>query len=163
MSAERPRKAALAGAKPSRNGHGASVVPEPPDDLERAGREVWRVAWTLPRVEASDASSVERLCRLEDEAARLRALVAAAGEILHEPIVAPKGDVVGERLVTHPAIGALRRIGKEARELCAELGLSPTSRWRLGMPVPADPRHPDAVDVLRAQRAARRRGLGGES
>jgi len=161
MAAERRRRAALAPLEASGNGHGpVTVVPEAPADLEAAGQAVWGSVWRLPRIDLSDAPTVERLCRLEDEAARLRAAVARDGEVQREPIVSPRGDVVGERLVAHPAVGALRRLGKESRELGAELGLSPTSRRRLGLEVPSDPAPPDWLDGLRAERTARLREAG---
>jgi phage terminase small subunit len=48
-------------------------------------------------------------------------------------IVSPKGDVVGERIVPNPAEQQLRRIDKALDAVTAALGLSPTSRARLGV------------------------------
>jgi hypothetical protein len=73
-------------------------------------------------MEPADAANIERLCWLEDAGSRLRALTCGQGEVQREPLIGPRGDVLGERLVTHPGTAMLRRIGKEARELCAEFG-----------------------------------------
>ncbi len=80
MPPERRRRAALAPAQASSNGHGhLGVTPVAPSDLEAAGMGVWRSVWQLPRIDLSDAPTVERLCRLEDEVAGLPALVAEQG------------------------------------------------------------------------------------
>jgi hypothetical protein len=68
------------------------VVPAPPDDLEAEGREVWGTAWRLPRIEAPDAAMVLQLCRLQDEAARLRDALAADGMVLRAPIQSAKAE-----------------------------------------------------------------------
>jgi len=46
-------------------------------------------------VEPADAVTVERLCRLEDEEARLRAIIAADGPMLRRPMQSARGTVVG--------------------------------------------------------------------
>jgi P27 family predicted phage terminase small subunit len=162
MTARRKGRASFSSV---RGGGAPKAIPVPPGDLDAAGVAVWETAWALSRVEEADAVTVARLCRLEDEAARLRAIVAEDGEVQKEPIVSPRGEVLGERFVSHPAIASLRRAGKEARELCSELGLSPAGRRRLGLRVLEDPTPPDAVDALREKRAKRladvRRAGGG--
>jgi P27 family predicted phage terminase small subunit len=136
------------------NGSGR-VVPAPPEDLGAEGREVWGAAWRLPRIEAPDAAMVLQLCRLQDEAARLRGALAADGMVLRAPIQSAKGEVVGESLQIHPAVAMLRRIGREAAEVAGELGLSPAGRRRLGMDVPDEPHEPDWLDTLKDERRER--------
>ncbi len=107
------------------------------------------------RVTAEDAPTVQRLCRLEDEAATLRELMAKDGPTLRRPVQSSRGAVIGEECYSHPALADQRRIGKEAAALCAELGLSPAGRHKLGLPVLAEPEPEDALDRLRARREAR--------
>jgi P27 family predicted phage terminase small subunit len=135
----------------------ARSTPRAPGDLDAAGRAVWRSVWRLDRVEPSDRVTVERLCRLEDEAARLRAFLADEGLVLKRPLSSARGDVIGEETYPHPAIPALRKIGTEAGEVCRALGLSPGARKTLGLLVLADPTPPDSVDDLRERRRSRRR------
>jgi len=139
----RGQKAAANGSEP--------VVPAPPDDLEAGGVALWGTAWALPRVEPADRAMVEQLCRLQDEAARLRAALATDGMVLRKPVQSAKGDVVGESLQIHPGAQMLRRIGREATEVAGELGLSPAGRKRLGMDVPDEPREPDWLDALKEE------------
>lgn len=49
-----------------------------PADLGAAGLAVWGWVWSEPQVREADRLSVERLCRLEDEASSLRAALANA-------------------------------------------------------------------------------------
>ena len=92
MAAERRARAPVTAGNGSGNGHGRGrVVPEAPADFEAPARAIWEAVWALERIEAADASMVERLCRGEHEAARLRPLLRAEGEVLREPIIAPKG------------------------------------------------------------------------
>jgi hypothetical protein len=130
-------------------------APRAPRGLGSAGRAVWRSVWKLSRIEPCDAPSVERLARLEDQAAGLRAELAEHGSVLKRPIVSPLGDVVGEEFYPSPTLTPLRRIGAEAAVLCRELGLSPSGRHALGLAVLADPEGPDKLDELRAKRERR--------
>jgi P27 family predicted phage terminase small subunit len=157
VTRERHRKAALASVAANGNGRGpTSVVPTAPDDLEAAGQRVWDAAWALARIELADAVTVERLARLEDEGARLRTILAQEGLLLMKPMQNARGEVIGEESYAHPGTLALRRIGKEASDLCQALGLSPAARRKLGLAVLEDPHAPDAVDEIRKRRAARR-------
>jgi P27 family predicted phage terminase small subunit len=111
----------------------------------------------LSRIEPADELTVLRLCRLEDESARLRAIVAEEGFMLGRPMQSAKGEVIGEERYAHPALAQLRRVEREAGELCAALGLSPAGRQRIGLPVLEIPREPDELDELR-KRVAQSRG-----
>jgi hypothetical protein len=132
------------------------TVPKPPGDLAGVGLAVWRAVWAEPQVSAGDALTVERLARLEIEAADLRALLQEEGRMLRRPIQNSKGEVLGMEPFSHPAINDLRRIGAEAAALCDALGLSPRGRMRLGLVVLDDPKRPDFVDELREQVRRRR-------
>ena len=145
MPAERHRKAAVAAV------NGSTVVPEPPSDLEEAGREVWDAAHALPRVKEADAGLVAQLGRLRDEEARLRKAIAADGEIQRRPIQNAKGEMIGTDAHLHPGLAMLRRIGKEAVEAADALGLSPQGRHRLGLDVEPEVREPDWLDALQAE------------
>jgi P27 family predicted phage terminase small subunit len=162
MTAEGSGRAAFDASPAAGNGCDElrRVVPAAPGDLQAAGRAVWEVVWTLSRMEPADAVTVERLCRLEDEAARLRAEVKRDGMVLRRVIQNARGERLGEEPRVHPGLAMLRRIGREAAEVAGELGLSPGGRRRLGLDVPEDEREPDALDELRSKYAARRRGLG---
>ena len=154
MSAERDRTAAV-GNSVARGGGMVSgrLVPAAPADLEAVGRAVWDAVWVLARVEPADAVTVARLCRLEDEASRLRVIVAADGEVLRKPMQNSRGEVIGQDYYSHPGVASLRRIGKEAAELCDALGLSPAGRNRLGLTLLVDSAaRPDALDRLREAR-----------
>jgi hypothetical protein len=157
LTAEPYRRAALAAVSANGNaGAPQRAIPPPPSDLEVAGAAAWTAVWSLSRVEPADAVTVERLCRLEDEAARLRAIVAADGHVLGRPLQSAKGEVVGEERYAHPALAQLRRIGKEAAELSSVLGLSPAGRHRMGLSVSEAPTAPDALDEIRKRHALRR-------
>jgi len=99
MAAERPRKGALTAVDDGANGgEHRRVTPEPPGDLEAAGLGVWEVAWSLPRVEPADGAMVEQLARLQDEAAQLRAALAADGMVLRKPIRCSRVGVVSTKV-----------------------------------------------------------------
>jgi P27 family predicted phage terminase small subunit len=135
-----------------------ALVPDPPAYLGAVALAVWERVWREPQVLEGDYTSVERLCLLESDALRLRSIVAREGEILSRPIQSARGEVVGAERYAHPALVELRRIGKEAADLCRELGLTPAARARLGLTVVAPEMVPDAIDELKARRA-RRLGL----
>jgi P27 family predicted phage terminase small subunit len=96
---------------------------------------------------------VEQLCRLQDEPARLRAVLVTDGMVARAPIQSAKGEVVGETVTMHPGLAMLRRIGREAAELASELGLSPAGRRRLGFDVKPDDRERDWLDDLKDDHA----------
>ncbi len=145
MSRQGNGKATL-GAVPRPEG-----VPQAPEGLQSAGAAIWALVWGLNRVKAEDAPSIERLCRLEDEAASLRAIVAEHGAMLERPLQNSRGEVIGTDRYAHPAVNALRKIGAEAGALSDALGLTPEGRRKLGMDTPAEARPPDVVDRLRAE------------
>jgi phage terminase small subunit len=136
------------------------MPPEAPEDLTPAGVAIWRAVWDEPQITDADAMTVERLARLECEAAVLRAVLEEDGPVLKRPMQSARGEIIGEERYSHPAIADLRRIGSEAAALCDSLGLTPYGRKRLGFEVLDDPAPPDALDRLitsRARRLAARR------
>jgi hypothetical protein len=70
--------------------------------------------------------------------------------------VTPRGEVVGEDLVSHPALGELRKLDKSLGELRSRLGLDPESRARLHL---VEHDGPDWLDVLKAEMQSRRAGV----
>jgi hypothetical protein len=46
-------------------------------------------------------------------------------------VVSPRGDVVGERLVAHPALSALRSIDRAIETVSASLGPTPAARRKM--------------------------------
>src|SRR5271169_3391708 len=145
MAAQRPRNGRLAGVD------AASDVPEPPGDLGAAGVAVWGLVWSEPQIREADRLSVERLCRLEDEASSLRAVLALDGPVSRRPMQNSRGEVIGEQVAAHPALIPLRKIGMEAASLCNALGLTPAGRQALGLEV-QEPEGPDWLDELRETR-----------
>jgi P27 family predicted phage terminase small subunit len=96
---------------------------------------------------------VEQLCRLQDEPARLRAVLVTDGMVSRTPIQSSRGEKIGEAVTVHPAVAMLRRIGREAAEVASELGLSPAGRRRLGFDVKPDDRERDWLDDLKDDHA----------
>jgi hypothetical protein len=81
-----------------------------PAQLEANGgavvfRELAGASWISP----IDREMVTQLAEAVDERETYRTALREHGPLLVEPIVTPKGDVVGERLVPNPAEGMLRR------------------------------------------------------
>jgi len=110
-------------------------LPTLPDDLNEAGRDVWRRVWEgVPWLDADQHGQVvDELARLTDELAAYRSAITAHGPLVAEPIVTPKGEVVGERLVPNPAEAMARRAGAALERLWGVLGLTPAARVRLGL------------------------------
>jgi P27 family predicted phage terminase small subunit len=139
---------------------GSRVVPKAPEGLEAVGAAIWALAWGQPQIHKADVVAVTRLCHLEDEAARLRAVLAADGEILRKPLQNSKGERLGEQTYVHPAVTALRKLDEQLTPLIGTLGLSPAARERLGLVVAE--REEDEIDALKRRHAALRAadGLG---
>jgi hypothetical protein len=111
-------------------------IGDPPEGLRLAGFELWvTVADSAPWLTALDRPTLEALARLEDDAAIYRVALDRDGPIQREPVVTTKGQVVGERLVDHPASKALRRIEASASVLRKQLSIPVVDRTRLGLSV----------------------------
>lgn len=110
-------------------------VPKAPRGLAAAGRRAWRlVMMEMPLAAPMDSLTVERFARLVDERATV-AVEMDRGVLLTEPIVSPKGEVVGERQIANPAASMLRAIDRELDQLVDRLALVPAARARLGLTV----------------------------
>lgn len=103
---------------------------------------------TMPlAVPELDGLSVERFCRLVEERVRVQAAFDELGPLLVEPIVSPKGDVVGERQVPNPAGAMLRALDRELDALSDRLALTPAARARVGLTLTSAERQ--AAEVAR--------------
>jgi hypothetical protein len=142
------RSAAVVPAEPSK-------LPAAPDGLGEPGRAVWDELGALDWTATSDTGSALRLAQLEDERAVLAETLKATGPLLAEPIVTPRGDIVGERQVANPLMRELRRLDAEILKLRDRFGLLPLSRARLGIAVMELARDDKAVErVMARYRAA---------
>ncbi len=112
----------------------ARKAPRTPAGLGESGEAAWKVImrWSPLLMPELDAVSAERFCSLVDERATVAAEL-ARGPLLTEPIVTPKGDVVGTRVVANPAAAMLRQIDKALDALADRLGLVPAARSRMGL------------------------------
>lgn len=120
---------------------GVGSVPEPPEGLEDRGLRMWDDCWRwgAPWLSAAmDPVSVERVCRLADECARLDKL--AAVPMVREPIITPSGLLVRDddgkpmyHWAPNPACKLLRSAEVALRGFLADLGFSPTARARMGL------------------------------
>ena len=114
-------------------------APEPPETLGTLGRQVWTDVWEgLPagvlEVQA-DYLTVTRLAEAAEDRAAARAAVIELGPLLEEPIVTPRGDVVGTRQVANPAAETVRKLDRVIDAASDRLGLSPAARARLGLTI----------------------------
>lgn len=132
----------------------APAAPRPPVGLDAVGVAVWNAVWAEPQVRQADSISVLRLATLESEAAVLRATVETGGAVLKRPIQNARGEIIGTEHVSHPALNAIRMIGREAAALCDALGLTPLGRNRLGLNALEDAQPPDFLDRIRAEQHA---------
>ena len=73
------------------------------------------------------------MARTIDDMAQARAEIERDGLTLRQPVVSPRGEVIGERTVINPAEGALRRAQRRLEALLTQLALTPTARRRLGL------------------------------
>lgn len=125
-------------------------IPRAPSGLGKAGRAAWKAAHEgMPVRLDVDGLTVERFARLIDE----REAVAAEmgrGILLEEPIVTPKGDVVGTRMVANPAAAMLRALDKALDALIDRLALVPAARARLGLVMTSAERNTVETEALLA-------------
>lgn len=119
-----------------------------PTHLEAAGKAAFRViSGGAALLAPVDEMAVVRFCELVDERERVRREIRDHLTIT-EPIVSPRGDVVGERIVAHPLLRELRAIDKALDAGQAALGLTPASRARLGLAVTSAQRAQAEADAL---------------
>ena len=104
-----------------------------PDTLGPAGVELWRRLQQAPWISEMELFAVEDLCQTVDEIAEYRADIMQMGITLEEPMIGPRGDVLGTRFVPNPLIRELRRAQKQMHSTASVLGFNPTARARLGL------------------------------
>lgn len=114
-------------------------MPRAPAGLGASARRLWRLAWSLPWVAASDGPLVEVACRLVDDLDALRRLSQ------EDP-----GD--------HRARREARMAERNLAQALGLLGMSPADRTRLGQAAPES----DA-EVLHERRLAQVRQLLGKT
>lgn len=109
----------------------AGPPPETPENLGDAGLEAWRFIWSHSWVvPARHRLLVERYCRLRDLLQTALDQVAADGLMVE--------GSRGQRRV-HPATVEVRALSHECRLIEGELGLSPASEARAGVPAQPTP------------------------
>jgi len=98
-------------------------------------RRVWLGTWeACPWLSPeADGAMVAVFAEAVAERAVYVAELGKRGVLLEEPIVTPRGDVVGTRLVTNPAERMLRRVEVRIERQALALGLTPGARARLGL------------------------------
>jgi phage terminase small subunit len=117
-------------------GAAPSTVPEPPDDLGEPGRRAWALYWEHARawLKWTDLPLVERLCRLADDAAVIRAAVLDEGLTVRNKRT--------HRSAVHAGYNSMLGVYKAIERLEASLGFSPVDRGRV------QDRNEDADDPL---------------
>lgn len=119
----RPRPHFKTPAAPS----AARPVPPVPSDLGSAGAQSWSYLWRLDwLVEERHLHTVYRYCQLQDLLATAVAQVAADGFMV-------EGSTKQRR--AHPAVAEIRQLATEARRTEIELGITPASASKAGVPV----------------------------
>ena len=106
-----------------------AAVPDPPDNLEERGLEVWENLWAAGAGAyhgPTDRYVIERYCQLHDRRQALMEVLERDGFM----ILGSQGQDV-----LHPASRALDTVEKELRALEDRLGLNPESRARLSLAV----------------------------
>lgn len=127
----------------------ARKAPPVPRSLGSAGRKAWRAVFALAPLLLPDldAVTITRFCSLVDERELVRAEM-ARGVLLDEPLISPKGEIVGSKVVPNPAFGLLRSIDKQLDALVDRLGLVPSARARLGLTMTTAERQAVEVDRI---------------
>jgi P27 family predicted phage terminase small subunit len=106
-------------------GDAPSAIPEPPDDLGEPGRRAWVLYWEHARawLKWTDLPLVERLCRLIDDAATIRAAVLDEGLTVKNKRT--------RRSAVHAGYNSMLGVFKSIERLEASLGFSPVDRSRV--------------------------------
>jgi P27 family predicted phage terminase small subunit len=115
------------------------TAPPPPDHLGELGRQVWLDVWEgFPSAvlnDRLDRLAVTRLAEAADDRENARMYLQELGVLLEEPIVTPRGDVVGTRMVINPAALQVQKLDRQIDLMSDRLGLSPAARARLGLTI----------------------------
>jgi P27 family predicted phage terminase small subunit len=117
----------------------ADPPPAPPDTLGPLGQQIWLDVWEGMPATALDPQldhlTITRLAEAAEDRAAARSAIVELGVVLEEPIVTPRGDVVGIRKVTNPALETVRKLDRTIDAASDRLGLSPAARARLGLTI----------------------------
>lgn len=109
--------------------------PDRPRELDgEAGREWDRVAEVLDEagvLAGADRGILAAYCLAVADMLAARAEIVANGRWLRVPVQNARGEVLGERVVEHPAVKLLDKASSRVGKLASELGLSPAARNRL--------------------------------
>lgn len=110
-------------------------APAVPDDLTGPSVDLWHEIWSsAPWLSPIlDRQGVHEYVQAVTERDEMRATIAKDGLVATEPIVSPRGDVVGTRIVEHPLLQHQRRLEARIDGHRERLGLSAGSRARLGL------------------------------
>jgi hypothetical protein len=97
------------------------------------GLSLWGAVWqAAPWLRPSDAPAVERYVMLTLERRSMAETIDADGYTLTEPIVSPRGDVVGVRHVAHPLLSPMASVDRLLSELGSKLALDARTRALVG-------------------------------
>jgi P27 family predicted phage terminase small subunit len=132
----------------------------PPCPRHLRGRA--RAQWNLWRGELEvmnlgsrpDAAMLEGACVHYARAVEADLIIAAAGQIVEEPILNALEIVVGTRLKTNPAVAISAKSWLLCKAFCSEFGFSPVSRTRLAVEKP-NVEEQDLMAVLSRPRTPR--------
>lgn len=114
----------------------ANGVPKPPAGMGTHGKALWQSVWVHAQSWITpdlDLGTVELAALTRDFIEQCRSRIAEDGLTIFEPIVSPKGELVGERIVPHPLLKEQRAAEKQLLALLSALALTPTDRARLGL------------------------------
>jgi P27 family predicted phage terminase small subunit len=116
---------------PAPKGKTPAAVPDAPD-LGLAGRDAWELYWTngRPWLAETDRPVLERLCRLIDDAAAMRATIEAEG-LTHV-------NARTKRSAVSALYNSLLGVGKQIASLEAACGFTPADRARLRFAAPEE-------------------------
>jgi P27 family predicted phage terminase small subunit len=138
----KPVSLKLLAGNPGKRGAGSGggrarlgAPPRPPELTGEAAAEWDRVVTEL--VEAGTLAVCDRgilaaYCLAVADMLAARAVIQADGRFLRAPVQTSKGEVVGESIRVHPAVGVLDKASARVHRLGTSLGLTPASRSRSG-------------------------------
>jgi P27 family predicted phage terminase small subunit len=114
----------------------------PPFPHHLSGRA--RTAWNFWREELeaigldhrSDAAMLEGACVFYARAVEADLLLQRHGLMMEQPIFNQKGEHIGTKSKSHPALAVSNSSWRPVRAFCSEFGLSPVSRTRLTLEKP---------------------------
>ena len=84
----------------------------------------------------SDAAMLEGACVFYARAVEADLLLQQAGLVIEQPILNQKGERIGTKSKSHPALMISNTFWRQVRVFCSESGLSPVSRTRLTLDKP---------------------------